>query len=157
MIEATVGKPGGLATEALLQQLGFTVHHTEVRQLGLMFLDSGAPTLYNVLDNTPAGQCGLAPEDVIAGVNGFNYTSAGLAWAATQSFPVTLEVLRGHRRLTFTMTPAPQRKIARLSWNGNDVQAERLYTWLEQRFPLPPDREFKVDFYENFHGIETVM
>jgi predicted metalloprotease with PDZ domain len=157
LIESTVNHPGGLTTEALLEHLGFVVHHETVHQLGIMFLDDGAPTLYNVLDDTPAGRSGLAPGDVITGVNGFTYTPAGLAWAASQTAPTTLEVMRGQRRLSFTMTPAPHRKISKLTWNGNEGQAKRLYAWLERRFPLAPGQDFEVDFYENFHGIETVM
>lgn len=157
MIEATVRHAGGLTTEALLGQLGFVVHHETVHQLGIMFRNDGAPTLYNVLDETPAGRSGLAPEDVITGVNGFSYTPAGLAWAARQTAPVTIDALRGHRRLSFTITPAPHRQITRLTWNGDEAQALRLYAWLERRFPLAPGQVFEVEFYENFHGIETVL
>jgi predicted metalloprotease with PDZ domain len=157
MIEATALNPGGLTTEAILGHLGFVVNYETVPQLGIMFLGSGAPTLYNVLDNSPAGDSGLAPEDVITGVNGFIYTPAAMSWAASQTAPVTLTVLRGHRLLSFTMTPTPHRKIAKLTWNGTAAQAKRIQAWLER--PFAPDRGqvFKVDFYENFHGIETVM
>jgi membrane-associated protease RseP (regulator of RpoE activity) len=154
-----VGKlsPGGLTTEAILGDLGFVVNCETVQQLGIMFLNSGAPTHYNVLDNSPAGQSGLAPEDVITGVNEFSYTPAALSWAASQTAPVTLAVLRGHRRLSFAMTPATHRKIARLTWNGSAAQAERIKGWLERPFDPRPGQVFKVNFYENFHGIETVM
>ncbi|WP_374564099.1 hypothetical protein [Ideonella sp.] len=157
MMEAAVRHPEGLTTEALLEQLGFTVEHTTVHQIGVMFLDAGAPTVYNVLDDTPAGRSGLAPDDVITGVNGFNYTPAALSWAAGHAEPVTLEVLRGHRRLSFTMTPSLCRKVARLVWNGDETQAARLQGWLEQRFPLQAGQVFGLGFYENFHGIETVL
>ena len=156
-IEETVRRPGGLTTEALLGELGFVVHHEAVHRLGIMFLGDGAPTLYNVLDDTPAGRSGLAPADVITGVNGFAYTPAALAWAAGREAAVTLDVTRGQRRLSFTMTPALRQKIAKLTWEGDERQAQRLYAWLGRRFDLTRGRVFEVGFYENFHGIETVM
>lgn len=157
LIESSVCHAGGLTTEALLGDLGFLVHHQTVQRLGLMFLDGSAPTLYNVLDDSPAGRSGLAPGDVVTGVNGFTYTPAALAWAARQTTPVALEVARGQRRLSFTMTPVPCQTIAKLTWNGDDSQAARLFVWLERRFPLSAGQAFEVDFYENFHGIETVV
>ncbi|WP_219134787.1 hypothetical protein [Janthinobacterium sp. UMAB-60] len=156
-IGAAVRHPGGLGTEALLGELGFAVQHSTVLQLGIMFLNQGAPAIYNVLDNTPAGNSGLAPDDVITGINGYPYTPAALAWASAKTAPVALEVLRGHRRLIFSVTPAPQSKISALIWAGNETQAARLATWLENDFaPLPGER-FATEFYENFHGIETVV
>ncbi|MDC8756919.1 hypothetical protein [Janthinobacterium fluminis] len=157
LIEAAVRHPAGLTTEALLEQLGFVVLHETVNQLGVMFLNDGAPTIYNVLDDTPAGRSGLAPQDVITGVNGFNFTPAALAWAAAQPEALTLDVKRGHRRLAFTVTPAPKRKIGKLLWNGSTAQAERLQAWLGVPFTFAPGQSIDLDFYENFHGIETVM
>ncbi|MBV8036130.1 hypothetical protein [Roseateles sp.] len=157
MLDATVRQPGGLSTEDLLGQLGFLVEHKSTHQLGLMFLDNGAPTIYNVLDDSPAGDSGLAPGDVISTVNGFSYTAAALNWAASHEGMVSLGVQRGHRSLTFSMRPRSHRQIIRLRWQGTVEQAERLYTWLEQRFPLAEGQVFEPSFYENFHGIETVV
>lgn len=157
LIAAAVDRSGGLTTEALLEQLGFTVQHDTIYQLGLMFLNDNAPAINNVLDDTPAGNSGLAPDDIITAINGYDYTQAGLAWAASRTVPVTMEILRGHQRLTFAITPAPRRKIAALVWNGTGLQAERLHTWLKTPFAPSAGQVFKVDFYENFHGIETVM
>lgn len=157
LIEAAVLHPGGLNTEALLDQLGWRVEREPIYQLGLMFLNDGAPALYNVLDDTPAGQCGLAPDDQILAVNGYSYTPAALAWAASRPDPVRLEVQRGHRRLHFTMLPASKSKIARLVWDGDDAQAARLQAWLGGSFKLARGQVFSVSFYENFHGIETVL
>jgi len=156
MLDRTVNHPGGLTTEALLEELGFTIGRTSSYRLGVMFLDDGAPTLYNVLDDTPAGQSGIAPSDVIVKVNGAAYTPAALAWAATQPETVTLEVLRGQRTLVFTITPEACTSITSLTWNGDDAQAERIRAWLGA-FPLTKGEAFATTFYENFHGIETVV
>ena len=157
LIEAAVCRPAGLTTDTLLPQLGFTLQHTTVRQLGIMFLNQNAPAIYNVLDDTPAGASGLAAGDVIIAVNGFPYTQAALSWAAGHTEPVTLEVRRGHRQLSFTVVPAPQRKIGGLVWDGDAAQAARIGAWLESHFDPAPGQRFATDFYENFHGIETVI
>ena len=61
----------------------------------------------------------LAPGEVVQAVNGYAYTEAGLRWAASYTEPVTLSVLRGHRRLSFTMTPAPAEETVALQWEGS--------------------------------------
>ncbi|OFA07018.1 hypothetical protein [Duganella sp. HH101] len=36
-------------------------------------------------------------------------------------------------------------------------QAARIGAWLESHFDPAPGQRFATDFYENFHGIETVL
>jgi hypothetical protein len=81
-----------------------------------------------------------------------------LTWAAQQRDPVTLEALRGHRTLTFTLTPATRTEIGSLVWEGTDEQARRIRTWLH-RDDFRPTRgqTFKLEFYENIHGVETIV
>jgi predicted metalloprotease with PDZ domain len=154
--EAT--RPSGLAVESQLKRLGFVVEMKSVRYLGLMFNDATGPGVYNVLDTSPAGQIGIAPDDVLVRVNGFPFSMKALAWAAHQRDPVTLEVLRGHRTLTFTVAPAKHMEIGSLAWEGSDEQARRIRTWLH-RDDFRPTRgqTFKLEFYENIHGIETIV
>ena len=122
-------------------------------RLGLYFADSGPPTIYSVADNAPAA-VGLAPGDVVQAVNGYAYTEAGLRWAASYTEPVTLSVLRGHRRLSFTMTPAPAAETVALQWEGSPAQAVRIANWLGADFNPRRRDEFSVEFYENSHGVE---
>ena len=90
-------------------------------------------------------------------VNGYNYTPAALARAASRPAPVSLEVQRGHRRLNFTMLPACKSKIVALVWDGDIRQSERLQAWLGSSFTLTSGQVFPVALYENFHGIEMVL
>jgi|GEM_PF-1302697 len=156
MLDAAVNHPAGLTTDALLEELGFTLGRTPSHRLGVMFLNGGQPTLYNVLDDAPAGQSGIAPSDVITEVNGATYTPAALAWAASRPAPVRLQVARGQRTLDFTITPEPCSSITSLTWSGDEAQAARIRAWLGAFSPAR-GTTFATTFYENFHGIETVM
>lgn len=150
--------PAGLSVPVQLERLGFRLDWQEELYLGLVFKDDLGPTIYNVLDTSPAGQSGIAPEDVLTGVNGYAFSSQALQWAATHSAAVTLQVLRGHRMLSFSITPAKRQKIQTLIWEGDKAQAERIATWLGRKdFNPGKGQIFKLDFYENFHGIEAVL
>jgi predicted metalloprotease with PDZ domain len=157
MMAAAVEKPGALEVEEMLAEMGFEVITGQPLQLGLVFLNDGAPTIDDVLDDSPAGRSGIAPGDVIKGVNGFAYTSSGLKWAAGQRGEVTLEVARGHRRLSFEMKPEPREKITGLVWRGKERQAQLMRAWLGPGFDATRERSIDLGFYENFHGIETVL
>ena len=122
-----------------------------------MFLNGVSATLYNVIDISPAGASGIAPGDVLTGINGYAFSPQALQWAATHPAPVTLTVLRGHRQLDFTITPDPRSTIESLIWAGTPAQAERIGRWLGQPFAPMAGQVFSLDFYENFHGIETVL
>ena len=148
--------PGNLNTIELLHALGFSVVPDKKYQLGMVFTDSDT-TLYNLLDDMPAGQSGMAPGDVITHIDGYNVTEAGLKWAASHEQTVTIDVLRGHRKLSFTMTPVARPIIASLIWDGNDHQKQLIQTWIGGRFNPNAGDKFSVAFYENFHGIETVL
>ena len=158
MLAREATRTAGLAVESQLKRLGFAVEMKSVPYLGLMFNDATGPAVYNVLDTSPAGQIGIAPDDVLVRVNGFPFSMKALTWAAQQRDPVTLEVLRGHRTLTFTVTPARRMEIGSLAWEGSEEQARLIRTWLH-RDDFRPTRgqTFKLEFYENIHGIETVV
>jgi hypothetical protein len=71
---------------------------------------------------------------------------------------VKLEVLRGLRALTVTLTPAERTRVRSLSWAGTAAQAQLIRTWLERDdFQPAAGQRFRLEFYENFHGIETVL
>jgi predicted metalloprotease with PDZ domain len=151
-------QPSGLTVEAHLQQLGFRVDRESVFSLGLLFNNATGPAIYNVLDSSPAGRCGLAPGDVLTRINGFPFSMAGLMWAGGRAEPVSLEVVRGQRALTMTVTPSRRNRISSLRWAGSDEQARRIQAWLRcDDFRPAAGQSFNLDFYENFHGIETVL
>jgi predicted metalloprotease with PDZ domain len=157
-IEQAIRQPGGLDTPALLARLGFEVLTQPVFQLGLLFRDGVGATVTDVLDDSPAGASGIAPEDVLTTVNGFAFSPQALCWAAARCAPVTLGVMRGHRPLQFTATPTKRRVIGGLVWHGSEAQAALIRDWLNDAgFHPKAGERFAVDFYENFHGIETVI
>jgi len=148
----------GLVVESQLNRLGFRVEIEPVLYLGLMFNNASGSVIYNVLDTSPAGRSGIAPDDVLTRVNGFPFSMKALAWVARRAEPVTLDVLRGQRTLTFSLTPAERRQIGALVWEGTDEQAQRIRRWLNRSdFQPLHGQQFNLGFYENFHGIETVV
>lgn len=150
-------RPGGLSTLAQLEALGFALHWQDSHRLGLVFLNGVSAKVYNVIDHSPAGASGLAPDDVLTAVNGYAFSPQALSWAASHAEPVTLDVERGHRHLRFTITPTPQRTLSALIWQGTPEQAQHISQWLQQPFAPVDGQRFSLDFYENFHGIETVL
>ncbi|HEX2295842.1 MAG TPA: PDZ domain-containing protein [Actinomycetota bacterium] len=149
--------PGALPVVDALVRLGFEVHHAPVPALGVVFLNDGAPTIYGVLDDSPAAAEGLASEDVIAAVDGRPFELPALEWAVAHSPTVEIEVWRGNERLHRAVAPEARERIARLVWKGDGAQAALVSRWLGRPFDLPPGSDVPLDFYENFHGVETVV
>lgn len=158
-LRAQLTEGGHLDTITQFKALGFEIEWDEdkTNYLGLFFMDDGAPTIYGVGDTSPAGEVGIAPKDIIQTVNGFAYSKKGLEWAAAQDKPVDLEVLRGHRKLSFTLIPKKFEKIKCLSWNGTDAQAKLLNQWLNTDHDFTKDEKIDLRYYENFHGIENMV
>ena len=157
-IGRAVTRPQGLDTIRQLQALGFDVVCESHFYLGLVFGNDSAPAIYNVTDDSPAGATGIAPGDVITHINGFKYSRAALKWVASHEPPVTLTVQRGHRQLAFHVIPGKREKIASLVWKGTDDQAGMIGDWLDRDDFRPQKGDvFSLGFYENFHGIETVI
>ncbi|MGJ7032992.1 hypothetical protein [Niabella hirudinis] len=158
VLAAQLTEPGHIDTDRQLEAIGFEVKWLDTRYLGLFFLNDGAPTIYGVGDDSPAGQAGMAPNDVIQTINGFAFSLKGLEWAASQTAAVELEVLRGHRKLSFQVTPAAFRKMNYLVWKGTAAQAEKINQWLDTAaFKPAAGQRFDLDFYDNFHGIEQMV
>lgn len=156
-IEAIVNDPGGLNVPELLERLGLSPKRGLTHRLGLMFNEVGSSTIYDVLDDSPAGRAGVAPGDVILGINGFAFTPSALTWAAQHKLPVTLLIARGHLHLSFELTPAPNQRIEALMWTGDEAAMQRLNAWLQSDEALTPGQLLSVSFYENFHGVETIL
>lgn len=147
-----------LKIEDQLGTIGFQVAKETVHYLGLMFDDSLGPSIYGVLDTGPAAVTGIAPDDVIVTVNGFPFTFARLTWVAARKETVVLGVLRGQRRIEFSIAPGTYTRIAALTWQGSQADAAIIRTWLgNEDFRPAAGTVFTLDFYENFHGIETVV
>ncbi|MBT8101075.1 MAG: hypothetical protein KJO82_15075 [Gammaproteobacteria bacterium] len=155
-IGSWVNDPGGLETPEDFSRLGLEPVFEDTYHIGIFFMNDGAPTIYGVSDNVCTA-VGLAPGDVITAINGYAYTSAALKWAAASAPPVTLTVRRGHRVLDFTVKPEAGRKITALKWTGTDTQAELIESWLGAEFAPAQGQVFPVTFYENFHGIESMI
>jgi len=159
LMAAGAAHPGGLTIPNALQDLGFKLDATPSNYLGLVFLNDIGPTIYNVADTSPAGQSGIAAGDEITAIDGYAFSSDALEWVAAQTSPVTLTVLRGHRILPFTITPARLEPalFTSMTWQGSPAQAKQISAWLGQEFAPQKGELFSFDFYENFHGIETLI
>lgn len=149
--------PGGLSVPEQFERLGFTLTLQQQHYLGLVFRDVIGAEILDVIDISPAGGSGIAPADVITMVNGFAFSPQALQWAAANSGPVTLTVLRGHLPLSFTITPVSRATVQELIWVGSAAQAGLIAKWLGQAFAPAAGQVFSLDFYENFHGVEIVV
>lgn len=157
-IRREIATTSDLSINDQLTRLGFRIETESIPYLGLLYRESIGTTIADVPDDSPAAASGIAPGDVITGVNGFPFSAAGLKWAGKQNKPVRIEVLRGHRTLSFEITPGSRTRIASLTWNGDEMQAERIRLWLKRReFRPQPSQKIPLDFYENFHGIEILV
>lgn len=158
LIAAAVKQPGGLDTPDRLRSLGFDVTLADAFGLGLVFKDSVSATVYGVFDDGAAGAAGLAPGDVIATIDDYGFSTAALTWAGGRSTAVTLGVRRGHRVLSFTLTPTPRTVVQSIVWRGSAEERARIAEWLGQReVDLVDGQQVDLGFYENFHGVEIVV
>lgn len=151
-----VEQAGALGTVALLEQLGFKVRTETLRCLGLVLSEDKGPVVADVLDDGAASAAGVAPGDQILQAGGHSFDLAALRFLIGQGRPVTLEVLRGHRRFTLTVPPGERTQIAALVWEGSDDQTARLETWLG-KCDLARGEPVPLRDYDNFHGIQTVI
>lgn len=157
-IALSVEHPGGLRTPEQLTALGFEVDMAPAPCLGLVFQNTVGSTLYGVLDDSAAGGAGLAPGDVLVGIDGYAFSTAALSWVGSRAESVTLSVLRGHRSLSFDLTPAPRDRIATLTWRGTPAQRQRIAAWLgPSEVDLVNGKAVDLSFYENFHGVEVTV
>jgi predicted metalloprotease with PDZ domain len=150
-------QPGGLALCEQLARLGFEVELEIVGHLGLVMLDDAGPAICDVLDTSPAGQSGIAPGDVITEVDGHPFELGALKWAIAHCGALRLAVLRGSEPRLYEIAIGKRTQIAHLRWMGSEEQARRIATWLDQDFAPARGAEIPLDFYENFHGIQTVI
>ena len=151
------GEPAGLRLVPRLEELGFTVEDTTSPYLGLVLKDGTGPAIYGVLDDAPAGAAGLAPDDVITSVNGRPFDLPTLLWLRDNSAEVTLSVLRGYRQRTYPVNTGRRTHIGSLSWSGTAEQAKAISDWLGRPFAPTAGQDIPLDFYENFHGVLTVI
>lgn len=157
-VRREIGATADLSFKDQLTCLGFHVEMETIPYLGLLFRESISQTIADVPDDSPAGASGIAPGDVITIVNGFPFSASGLKWAVKQNQPVRIETLRGHRTLSFEIAPGSRTRMASLTWNGDNAQAERIRQWVKRpEFRPLPGQEISLDFYENFHGIEILV
>ncbi len=149
---------GQLGVVASLASLGFELGEAQVRRLGLVLDEKSPGEIADVLDDSPAGRCGLAPGDVITSVEGHPFGAKGLAWAVRSLPRVALSVRRGSRTLDFAPEPEERQEIASLTWRGTEAQAEFVRAWMgSPGFAPRPGEPVPLTAYENFHGIQKVV
>jgi predicted metalloprotease with PDZ domain len=150
--------PAGLSVLAQLARLGFRVDTAPARYLGLVLSAGAGPVVENVADTSPAGFSGLASGDRILRANGYPFSAKALAWLIAHEPKVDLEVLRGHRVLSFPVPTAERMRVTALSWAGTEEQAARIRAWVgREDFRPAPGQAIPLDFYENFHGVQALV
>jgi predicted metalloprotease with PDZ domain len=147
----------GLDVAGLLGRLGFRVEDETVPYVGLVLADDTGPAIYGVLDTSPAGASGIAPEDVLTAIDGVAFDRQALQWAIANQNSVALNVARGNETRTYQIPVGQRWQIGRLRWIGDDSQADLIATWLAHDFHPEPGQDFPLDFYSNVHGVQTVI
>lgn len=150
--------PSKLGVASALQALGFEVGMEPCPTLGLVLVNNAGPALADVMDTSPAGAAGLAPGDEIQRLDGFPFSLKALKWLIAHRPTFRMEVLRGHRQLTFDLSPGERKSISSLTWRGSSTQLERIQRWLQREdFVLNNGDQILLDAFDNFHGIHTVL
>jgi len=148
--------PAGLTTLELLGRLGFGVARAEVPFLGLILDRNEGPLVTQVLDDAPAGRCGLAPGDELVSLDGLAFRPGVLAWLVKHRPAVTLGVKRGQRLLEFEIPVGHREDVSRLFWSGDAAQLARLRAWVGPFDPADGET-IALDHYDNFHGTAKVL
>jgi predicted metalloprotease with PDZ domain len=158
LLKREVDGPGGLSVSERLTSLGFEVKLGKRRRLGIHLKENTGPSIINVLDTSPAGESGLAPEDEIVKTNGFVFSLPALTWLIANEPEVILEVKRGHVYRAIRVHPEDHEEITALIWRGTPAQLARIREWLAlPDFTLAPGEEISLSFYDNFHGVENIL
>ncbi|MEO6573140.1 MAG: hypothetical protein ABIP89_04830, partial [Polyangiaceae bacterium] len=153
-----VDGPGGLSVGERLASLGFEVKLGKRRRLGLHLKENTGPVIINVLDTSPAGESGFAPEDEIVKTNGFAFNLPALKWLIANETELVLEVRRGHVYRALTARPVDHEEVTGLTWRGTPAQLAILRDWLSlPEFTLATGEEISLSFYDNFHGVESIL
>lgn len=150
-------EPARLALPQMLSRLGLVPIEEDRPYLGLILQQETGPAIASVLDDSPAGASGLAAQDIVCAVNGYPYSRAALLQAGVRGREVVLDVMRGNEAYRFTIAPATRPALQTLVWHGSPAQAALIAAWLDQPFAPSQGQQFPLDFYENFHGVETVL
>ncbi|WP_175997612.1 PDZ domain-containing protein [Burkholderia stabilis] len=150
-------EPARLTLPDRLRALGFDVSEGQVPYCGVILAGDTGPAVYSVLDGSPASRSGLAAEDTILAVDGYPFSLEALNGAVRQGADVTLDVLRGNQSRRYTIRPDERTTLVGLRWAGTARQAALISQWLNQPFAPSAGQCVPLDFYENFHGIETVI
>lgn len=156
-IQRSVGRPAEIRLAHWLKQLGFEVTEAEVPTLGIVLEQNTGPGISDVLDGTPAGDSGLAAGDVITALNGYPFRKAQLCWLVANEGQVTLDIRRGDQSRRYEIPVGSRPAIAGLAWTGGPDQAALIAEWLGRPFEPEPRARISLGFYENFHGVMTVI
>ena len=150
-------EPGALSVLERLSAIGFRVDLEDAPYLGLIMQDNRGPAIYSVLDTSPAGVGGVANEDIVTAVDGAAFTLQTLRWAVAHQPALILDVLRGNSSLRYQIPVGRRTQISTLTWEGGASQGRRIAEWLQRDFSPQGGDQIPLDFYENFHGVETVI
>lgn len=156
-IRRSVSRPAAIPLVHWLERIGLEVTETDLPTLGIVLDQNTGPAISDVLDGTGAGDSGLAAGDVIAAVNGYPFRLGPLCWLVANESQVTLDVRRGDQPRKYQIPVGSRRRISALCWRGDEEQAARISEWLGQPYRPQPGQAIPLDFYENFHGVMTVI
>src|SRR5471032_22102 len=94
---------------------------------------------------------------VAASIPTYPYSVEAIRQASAHGRDVVLDVLRGNQPHRYRIIPGTRNVIGELVWNGSVEQASLIAAWLGAQFAPARGQVFTLDFYENFHGVETVL
>jgi len=140
----------------MLEALGFSLVWEETPYLGLVLRDGRGPVIADVLDDSPAGEVGLAPGDEITRLQGLPFHAKALPYLKQHETALHMQVRRGARMLEYTVPVGRRTALSAVIWQGDEEQRRRLETWLGGPFALAVGNRLDLSPYDNFHGIQAV-
>lgn len=148
----TEGK-GELAVEASLRALGVELAFHDVPYLGIILKED---RVGDVLDDGPAAQVGIHPDDRLVSADGVAFSAKALGWLVAHRDTIDLVLRRGDRLVTLTVPVGRRKDVASATFVGGDAEKSRIRAWLGRELTPGPAGELPLTAYDNFHGTDPV-
>jgi predicted metalloprotease with PDZ domain len=154
VVMRTAERAGGLRLQDAFSALGFAADSETVQYIGLTLSDNKGPLVVQVLDGSPASDCGVAPGDELVRVGGFSFSLTALQWQVTHRDRIELEVRRGHQWFTFELVPSRRSQVGSLVFNGSAERLRCVQAWIQRKdFQPTSGQSLPLTWHDNFHGV----